>query len=191
MHAGREFMERFWYHVKNLVNTHIINKENPHKVTKEQIGLGNVPNVSTNDQTPTFTVVNEDTELTSGEKLSTLLGKIARTVLSVISLKEEVSRLNGNKISGVPMVTENIIEAADSILVGRICFFFLSGSTHVSLSPLPDNYKYGTAIVLNRNAESRKIILFPENGIYQPVSKSSSSANGEWGEWIYFDGTKV
>ena len=23
MHAGREFMERFWYHVENLVNTHI------------------------------------------------------------------------------------------------------------------------------------------------------------------------
>ena len=89
------------------------------------------------------------------------------------------------------MVTKNIIEAADSILVGRICFFFLSGSTHVSLSPLPDNYKYGTAIVSKRNIASKKIILFPENGIYQPVSKSSSSSSGKWDEWIYFDGTKV
>ena len=46
MHAGREFMERFWYHVKNLVNAHTGNKENPHGVTKEQIGLGNVENKS-------------------------------------------------------------------------------------------------------------------------------------------------
>ena len=42
MHAGREFMERFWYHVKKLVNAHTDNQENPHRVTKEQIGLGNV-----------------------------------------------------------------------------------------------------------------------------------------------------
>lgn len=104
MHAGREFMERFWYHVKKLVNAHTDNQENPHRVTKKQIGLGSVPNVSTNDQAPTFTVVNEDTALTSGEKLSTLLGKVARTVLSVISLKEEVSRLNG-KLGNMIYVT--------------------------------------------------------------------------------------
>ena len=89
------------------------------------------------------------------------------------------------------MVTENIIEAADPILVGRICFFFLSGSTHVSLSPLPDNYKYGTAIVSKRNTTSKKIILFPEDGKYQPVSKNAPSSNGEWSEWMHFDGTKV
>lgn len=107
----------------------------------------------------------------------------------VTSIKDELSGLNENKISGVPMTTENIIEAADSIPVGRICFFFLSGGTHVSLSPLPNNYKFGTAIVSKRNTKSKKIILFPEDGIYQPVSKNASS--GEWGEWIYFDGTKV
>ena len=75
---------------------HTTNKSNPHGVTKAQVGLGNVPNVATDDQTPTFTAVDEDTALVSGEKLSTILGKIARTVLSVISLKEEVAGLNGN-----------------------------------------------------------------------------------------------
>lgn len=89
------------------------------------------------------------------------------------------------------MTTENIIEAADSILVGRICFYFLSGSTHVSLSPLPNNYRYGTAIVLKRTTVSKKIILFPESEGYQPVLKCGTSPNGEWGEWRYFDGTKV
>ncbi len=77
---------------------HISNKSNPHGVTKSQIGLGNVPNVATNDQTPTFTAVDEDTALVSGEKLSSVFGKLARTVLSVISLKEDVAGLNGNYI---------------------------------------------------------------------------------------------
>ena len=106
-------------------------------------------------------------------------------------MNSNLSELNVNKISGVPMVTKNIIEAADSILVGRICFYFLSGSTHVSLSPLPNTYKYGTAIVLKRNNASKRIILFPESGSNQPVSKSAASPNGEWSEWRYFDGTKV
>ncbi|OUO26025.1 hypothetical protein [Eubacterium sp. An3] len=75
---------------------HISNKSNPHSVTKSQVGLGNVPNVATNDQTPTFTAVNEDTALVSGEKLSSILGKIARTILTVISLKNTVDELNSN-----------------------------------------------------------------------------------------------
>ena len=33
------------------LNSHINNKSNPHSVTKSQVGLGNVPNVATNDQT--------------------------------------------------------------------------------------------------------------------------------------------
>lgn len=59
------------------VVSHISSTENPHKVTKGQVGLGNVPNVATNDQVPTFTANTSMAALSSGEKLSTLLGKIA------------------------------------------------------------------------------------------------------------------
>lgn len=69
---------------------------NPHRVTKSDVGLGNVPNVATNDQTPTFTVADNDTALQSGEKLSVSLGKIARAILSMISLKKEIAELNSN-----------------------------------------------------------------------------------------------
>lgn len=75
---------------------HVSDTENPHGVTKAQVGLGNVPNVATNNQTPTFSAVSTDTALVSGEKLSTLLGKIARTILTVISLKKTVNELNSN-----------------------------------------------------------------------------------------------
>jgi len=64
---------------------HIANTSNPHSVTKSQVGLGNVPNVATNDQTPTYTTASANTALTSGEKLSVAFGKIAKAVSSLIS----------------------------------------------------------------------------------------------------------
>lgn len=57
---------------------HLTDYSNPHKVTKAQIGLSEVPNVSSNNQTLTYTVADRDLNLTSGEKLSVALGKIAR-----------------------------------------------------------------------------------------------------------------
>lgn len=66
------------------LTTHTTNKENPHGTTKEQVGLGNVPNVSTNDQVPTYTMEKSLTALSSGEKLSVAFGKIARAVNDLI-----------------------------------------------------------------------------------------------------------
>lgn len=66
-------------------NTHVANKSNPHGVTKEQLGLGNVPNVTTNNQTPTYTVPSTLSALVSGEALSTAFGKLAKAVSDVIS----------------------------------------------------------------------------------------------------------
>lgn len=46
--------------------------------SKSDVGLANVPNVSTNDQTPTFTRSSSRSNITSGEKLSVMLGKISK-----------------------------------------------------------------------------------------------------------------
>ena len=51
---------------------------NPHGTTASDVGLGNVPNVSTNDQTPTFTEASTRNNIASGEKLSVILGKIQK-----------------------------------------------------------------------------------------------------------------
>jgi hypothetical protein len=67
------------------LDQHKVDTENPHGVTKDQVGLGNVPNVVTNDQTPTYTEVSTLTALTSGEKLATAFGKIAKAVSELIS----------------------------------------------------------------------------------------------------------
>lgn len=66
-------------------NSHVANKSNPHGVTKEQIGLGNVPNVTTNNQTPTYTVPGTLTAAVSGETVATAFGKFARAVSDLIS----------------------------------------------------------------------------------------------------------
>lgn len=65
--------------------THPSDMGNPHQTTAEQVGLGNVPNVSTNDQTPTYTIAAANETLSSGEKLSVAFGKIAKAVSSLIS----------------------------------------------------------------------------------------------------------
>ena len=51
---------------------------NPHNVTASDVGLGNVPNVTTNNQEPTFTEASTRTNIASGETLATILGKVKK-----------------------------------------------------------------------------------------------------------------
>ena len=64
--------------LQNSLNVHITDTSNPHGVTAEQIGLDKVPNVTTNNQSPTFTEATTRANITSGETLSTLFGKIKK-----------------------------------------------------------------------------------------------------------------
>lgn len=72
------------YASQSEFEAHTGNVQNPHSVTKEQVGLGNVPNVSTNDQTPTFTEATTLANINSGEKASTILGKIKLAMRNLI-----------------------------------------------------------------------------------------------------------
>ncbi len=67
------------------LDAHIGNKDNPHGVTKEQVGLGNVPNVSTNDQTPTYAAAAVLATLSPGEKMSAAFGKIKLAITALIN----------------------------------------------------------------------------------------------------------
>lgn len=60
-------------------------------MTKEQIGLGNVENKALIDQTPTFATAKELSDISSGEKMGSILGKIAKA-LSL--LKSHLSDFN-------------------------------------------------------------------------------------------------
>lgn len=73
-------------HMSSSVDPHIANTNNPHQVTKDQVGLGNVPNVETSDQEPEFTEEYFSvTNIVSGEKLSVIFSKIKKAIAELIS----------------------------------------------------------------------------------------------------------
>lgn len=67
------------------INAFISRRDNPTEVTKAQVGLGNVPNVTTNNQTPTISNVStwNDIPLGTGTNLATILSK-ARAGLAAL-----------------------------------------------------------------------------------------------------------
>lgn len=54
-------------------------------LSKTDVGLGNVPNVATNDQAPTYTQASSLANIVSGEKLSVSMGKIMKAIADLIS----------------------------------------------------------------------------------------------------------
>lgn len=73
------------YAGKEEFNEHINNTENPHEVTAEQIGLGNVENVSVNDAAPTYTDYPTVVTLQSGEKTSVAFSKIKKAISAFLT----------------------------------------------------------------------------------------------------------
>ncbi len=71
--------------VETNVYTHPGSGTNPHGTTKSDVGLGNVPNVATNSQTPSYTEATALAKLVSGETLAVAFGKISKAVTDLIA----------------------------------------------------------------------------------------------------------
>lgn len=103
------------------VSTHTNNKSNPHGVTKSQVGLSNVPNVATNDQTPSYTAASSLTALSSGEKLSVAFGKLSKAVSSLIShLADSVGHITAAERTAWNAKLDKTATAADSDKFGGL-----------------------------------------------------------------------
>lgn len=72
-------------------DAHAADKKNPHNVTKSQVGLDKVPNVTTNNQAPTYTEATTLSTLSSGEYLSSAFGKIKKAITEFINHKNNKS----------------------------------------------------------------------------------------------------
>lgn len=94
--------------------------KNPHGTTKSDIGLGNVPNVSTNDQTVTYSVPAANGELVSGEKMSTAFGKIAKAVKSLIAHISDKNNPHGIEASDIGAADEEHSHSAADISSGTL-----------------------------------------------------------------------
>lgn len=73
------------YASKEDLEDHIHDYNNPHRVTKAQVGLGNVPNSTPSNMTITFTRATSLANLVSGKSLSTLFGLVAKAVADLIA----------------------------------------------------------------------------------------------------------
>ncbi|MGN1117989.1 MAG: hypothetical protein ACI4RU_05205 [Acutalibacteraceae bacterium] len=103
---------------KEAFDSHVKNTDNPHSVTAQHIGLENVPNVSTNDQTPTYATAKALSNLVSGEKMSTAFGKIALAINSLISHISNKSNPHGVTASAISAAPASHEHSANDINSG-------------------------------------------------------------------------
>ena len=83
--SARDAAYRYADGIGKKVTAHEQDNNNPHNVTAEQVGLGNVPNKATNDLQPTYTVSSTLSNLTSSEKMTVAFGKIAKAIAELIA----------------------------------------------------------------------------------------------------------
>lgn len=89
------------YASKEVVEEHLKDTSNPHRVSAEDIGLERVENVSTDDATPTFAEAETLDNVISGEKVTTLWGKVKKAISTLsahISNKENPHGVTTEKI---------------------------------------------------------------------------------------------
>lgn len=89
------------YAEKKDLEDHANSRSNPHNVTKKQVGLSEVENVSPSNMQINFTEAQTPAELATGEKMSALMGKIAAAVKKLIAHignKDNPHELTADKI---------------------------------------------------------------------------------------------
>lgn len=67
------------------LSRHLSNNQNPHEVTKEQLGLGNVPNQAPSNMTINFSEASTLAVPSTGATLATLIGTLAKAVDDLIA----------------------------------------------------------------------------------------------------------
>jgi len=112
-------------------DNHRYNYENPHRLTKSQVGLGNVVNAAPSNMQITFSQAASLVTPTSGSKLSVLMGLLSKAINDLISHLRDATNphntsltqsLEAEGISAVPISkggTGVITKAALKALVKR------------------------------------------------------------------------
>lgn len=118
------------YASKEDFDKHTADKNNPHSVTKQQVGLGNVPNLAPSDQVPTFTEATTLANIVSGEKTSTLFGKIKLAISKLIDHLNDRSNPHNTTAAQVGAAAKSHTHNAQDINAGTLSV--LRGGTGLS-----------------------------------------------------------
>ena len=141
--AGFGDESRAAYNHSLVRGTGDVSEHNPHGLSKTDIGLSEVPNVTTNNQTPTYTEAVEDAELVSGETLTTAFGKLAKIVKSVIS--HIGNRNNPHEVTKAQVGLGNVLNlSTDTAITSGSGNNITSGAVYTALTKKLD--VNGTAI---------------------------------------------
>ena len=73
------------YATQSALDDHVNNVNNPHQTSAAQVGLGNVPNVTTDNQTPTVETASTLAAPANGDNLRTIVGKITKAIKDLIA----------------------------------------------------------------------------------------------------------
>lgn len=142
---------------------HISNQSNPHGVTKTQVGLANVPNVTTNNQTPTYTEASTLATLTSGEKLSVAFGKIKKAITDLISHLSNQSNPHSVTASQAGAIaTSAIVHSAEVTDTAKVPGMDLISNMQEQITTIHNSFA------------KHKIIILDGVSASSPISFSSS-----------------
>lgn len=108
------------YASKEDFDKHTADKNNPHSVTKQQVGLGNVPNLAPSDQVLTFTEATTLANIVSGEKASTLFGKIKLAISKLIDHLNNRSNPHNTTAAQVGAAAKSHTHNAQDINAGTL-----------------------------------------------------------------------
>lgn len=148
---------------KRLFDAHITDMGNPHKVTKNQVGLGNVPNVTTNNQEPTYTQASVLENIVSGETLSASMGKIQKVIDE--SMKHFADKENPHELTTEQINAVNISQLG---IANGVATLDVSGK--VPASQLPSYVDD----VIEGYLSDDKNTLYSDEGMTQKVEPESN-----------------
>lgn len=139
-------------------------------VTPENIGLGNVPNVTTNDQTPTFTQAATRENIASGNKLSVIFGKIMKWFAD---LKTVAFSGSYNDLSNKPSIGAATITIKQNGAVKGT--FTVNQNENTTIELTDNNTVYSLPLAASGTRGGVKI-GYPTNGKNYPVQLSNEQA---------------
>lgn len=166
-------------------DAHAASKTNPHAVTKAQVGLSNVPNVATNDQTPTYTETAGLELLSSGEKLTAAFGKLAKAVRSLsghISSRENPHGVTSAQVGLGNLTNDAQVKRSEMGKAGGVATLDSGGKVPASQLPsfVDDVLEYASKSAFPATGEAGKIYVAMDTNLtwrwsgtaYVEISKS-------------------
>lgn len=178
---------------KEQLDAHAGDYNNPHRVTKAQVGLGNVPNLAPADFVPEYETPGSIEAPVSGEKLSLFMGKVRRAILNLMS------HLTANNPHGITPAKIGAAAAKHTHSKEDITDLLSEATT---ASGMPDKVGFfqgnGTNVTIRLDFSPGRVVIIPMNiwtkrdvrGIYH-FARGANIYHSSCGDTYSYDTTNL